>query len=155
MTSKERFFRTVERQPVDRLATWLGLPTSKSLPNLLKYFDVKTEKELRIKLGDDLYPVEISYHSETSSAIYAAFNFAKDFEGKVEERTLTAPGFFEDYEDSTKVNDFNWPDPAKYIDIEECKKVIDQLLREWQLWVLYGRHIFKILVPHLVWKPLL
>ena len=124
MNSLERFYATIERTQVDRPAIWLGLPTPKALPNLLKYFDVKTEKELRVKLGEDIYPIEMPYHSPTSNAIYAAFDFAKDFEGDEEERTLTAPGFFEDYEDLTKVNDFDWPDPAKYIDIEECKKVV-------------------------------
>ena len=27
--------------------------------------------------------------------------------------TLTAPGFFEDYTDPSKVDDFDWPDPEK------------------------------------------
>ncbi len=124
MTHLERFLNTIERKEVDRPATWLGLPTSKALPILLEYFDVKTEKELRVKLGEDIYPIEMPYHSPTSNAIYAAFDFAKDFEGDEEERTLTAPGFFEDYEDPTKVNDFDWPDPTKNINIEECKKVV-------------------------------
>ncbi len=124
MTGLERFLKTINREKVDRPATWLGLPTPKALPNLLKYFNVKSEKELRAKLCDDIFPVEMPYHSPTSNAIYAAFDFAKEFEGNEEERTLTAPGFFEDYEDPKKVDDFEWPYPSKYIDVEECKKVV-------------------------------
>ena len=45
-----------------------------------------------------------------------------------EHRTLTADGCFaqcEDLEDVEAVN-FPWPDPAKYIDPELCKQLVDE-----------------------------
>jgi len=125
MNHLERFYKTVERQPVDRPASWLGLPDKKAYTGLFEHFKVKNMDELRDKIDDDVYPVELPYHSPTSDAIYAAFDFAKNHEGATEDRTLTAPGFFEDYEDPSLINDFAWPDPEKYISIDECKKVVE------------------------------
>lgn len=124
----ERFYATIERKPVDRPASWLGLPVPKACDRLFDYFDVNSIEQLKQKLQDDIYPVEIPYHSPTSNAIYNAFDFAKTTEhsdpGK---RTLTAPGFFEDYSDPSRIDDFDWPDPSKYIDPLECKKVVEEV----------------------------
>lgn len=130
MNHIERFYKTVQRQPVDRPASWLGLPDKKAYEGLFKYFKVNSLDELREKIDDDVYPVEMPYHSPTSNAIYAAFDFAKNHQNSDENRTLTAPGFFEDYEDPSLVNDFDWPDPEKYISPDECKKVVDEALKD-------------------------
>ena len=126
MNHIERFYATVERKPVDRPASWLGLPVKSALPKLLEYFGVVSEDELKQVVDDDIYSVELPYHSPTSNAIYAAFDFAKEGGYNEEERTLTAPGFFEDYDDPSKVNDFDWPDPSKYIDSLECRRVVEE-----------------------------
>ncbi|MDX1285259.1 MAG: hypothetical protein R3182_09610 [Draconibacterium sp.] len=39
MTPKERFYATINNQPVDRPATWLGIPTPDAIPELFKYFE--------------------------------------------------------------------------------------------------------------------
>ena len=125
MNHIERFIRTVERQSVDRPASWLGLPDKKAHAKLFEHFNVSSIDELKRAIDDDVYPVELPYHSPASDAIYAAFDFAKQSHLNVDERTLTAPGFFEDYEDPDTVTDFDWPDPAKYISPAECKAVVD------------------------------
>lgn len=125
MNHIERFYATVERRAVDRPASWLGIPDPKAIPALYAHFGVQDMDGLKAALGDDVYPVEIPYHSPESNAIYAAFNFAKGGSINVEERTLTAPGFFEDYSDPEKIDDFPWPDPEKYIDPEECRRVVE------------------------------
>jgi len=125
MNHIERFYATIERKPVDRPASWLGLPVKSALPKLYECFGVSSEDELKRAVDDDIYTVELPYHSPTSNAIYAAFDFAKEGKCDEEERTLTAPGFFEDYDDPTKVNDFDWPDPLKYIDPAECRRVVE------------------------------
>jgi uroporphyrinogen decarboxylase len=96
MTSKERFHATVERRPVDRPASWLGIPAPAALPGLLEYFKAGNLAELRLAIGDDVDPVEMPYHSEFSNAIYMAFDFAKKGHLVNEERTLNSPGWFED-----------------------------------------------------------
>jgi len=125
MTHLERFLATVRREPVDRPATWLGLPDPAALPGLFKYFGVSNIRELKEKLDDDIWPVEIPYHSPCADVIQMALNFSKD--GSIPKfRTLTAPGFFEDYSDPEAVNLFDWPDPAKYIDPALCRKAVEE-----------------------------
>lgn len=55
-----------------------------------------------------------------------------------DERTLTAPGFFEDYEDPADVDKFDWPDPARYIDRNEAaamaKAVDEKYARMGVMW---------------------
>jgi uroporphyrinogen decarboxylase len=41
MDHKERFFATVNREPVDRPASWLGMPISASLPALFEHFGIQ------------------------------------------------------------------------------------------------------------------
>lgn len=127
MDHRERFYRTIERQPVDRPATWIGEPVHTAIPALLQHFGVASFTDLKKKVGDDVYHVNIPYQSPTSSHVASAFNFAKKqgINRDYEERTLTAPGFFEDYEDPAGVDDFDWPDPEKYIDPVKCREAVE------------------------------
>ena len=126
MEHKERFYATIERRPVDRPCSWLGLPDPAAHPGLFAYFGVQSIDELILKLDDDVYPVELPYHSPVADAIYAAFDFAKKAKIPREHRTLNAPGFFEGYIDPARVDDFDWPDPALYIDPHECRRAVER-----------------------------
>ncbi|MBQ3669125.1 MAG: methyltransferase [Clostridia bacterium] len=122
MTSKERFLATIERKRVDRPACWVGMPDQTSLPALYKYFGVSDMPSFKAKLGDDVYHIEPPYESDTASAIYAAFDwYCRGNVDKVN-RTLTTPGFFADSEDVSEVDEFNWPDPEKYMDPAEIER---------------------------------
>ena len=129
MNSIERFFATLEQKTVDRPACWLGDPTPEAVPALCDYYKVKDIKELKKVCGDDFYAVEIPYHSETCNAIFAAFDWYRNGSNvDTEHRTLTADGCFaecEDLEDIIAV-DFPWPDPEKYIDPEECRRLVEE-----------------------------
>ena len=122
MNSVERFYATVNREKVDRPAAWLGMPDIKAQPALFEYYGVKDMHELKLAIGDDFYAVEVPYQSPTASAIYAAFDWYMDGNVDAEERTLTADGCFKDAEDLEDLDFFEWPDPEKYIDVEECKR---------------------------------
>ena len=113
---------------MDRPASWLGIPAHAAIPALLDHFQVPDLDALRLKLGDDVYPVELPYHSPFSDAIYMAFDFAKSGHLVDEERTLNSPGFFEDMTDAAEVENFDWPDPAQYISPEECRAVVEAAL---------------------------
>jgi uroporphyrinogen decarboxylase len=124
MTHRERFFATISNRPVDRPASWLGLPVPAAIPGLMKYFQVSSIDELKIKLGDDIYPIEVPYNDPPSNHIACAFKFAKlSHDDTPDERTLTAPGFFEDYSDPADVEKFPWPDPAEHLDQEESRRL--------------------------------
>lgn len=125
MNSKERFLATVERKPVDRPAAWLGMPDIFSQPALFEYYGVKDMHELKLAVGDDFYAVEVPYQSPTASAIYAAFDWYMDGDVDAEDRTLTADGCFKDAEELEDLDFFEWPDPEKYINAEECRRRVE------------------------------
>jgi len=139
LTHKERFYATIKHQPVDRLASWLGLPVHAAEEALCSHFGVKTLDEIRQVIDDDVYPIEVPYNFPPSNHIACAFKFAKaEHLDSPDERTLTAPGFFEDYMDPADVDKFDWPDPAKYLDRDEAlrrvKSVDPQYVRMGILW---------------------
>ncbi len=117
MNHKERFFATIANEEVDRPASWLGLPVPDAEPGLFKHFKVNSVDELKQMIDDDIYPIEVPYNYPPSNHIACAFDFAKlKHDDTPDERTLTAPGFFEDFTDPADVDQFNWPDPEKYLD---------------------------------------
>ena len=123
MNHKERFFATIHHQPVDRPASWLGLPVPLAEPALMNHFGVKSIDEIRMVIDDDIYPIEVPYNYPPSNHIACAFNFAKRSHlDTPDERTLTSPGFFEDYSEVQDVEKFAWPDPAKYLDRDESQR---------------------------------
>ncbi len=139
LTHKERFLATINYEPVDRPASWLGLPVPQAENALTTHFKVKSIDDLRTTIDDDVYPIEVPYNYEPSNHIACAFKFAKvDHLDSPDERTLTAPGFFEDYTDPADVAKFDWPDPAKYLDREEslrrAKAVDPNYVRMGVMW---------------------
>lgn len=127
MNHRERFLATVNRQPVDRPASWLGLPTPQAIPGLLKYFKVNTIDELKRKIDDDVYPICVPYNNPPTNDIGCSLAFAKDGgAGGQAERTLTAPGFFEDMTDPALVETFPWPNPEEHIDFNKCRELAMQ-----------------------------
>jgi hypothetical protein len=72
MTRLERFLATAERRP----ATRLGIPDPRACPQLFDYFGVSDMRGLKARPDDDIYPVEMPYHSPSADAIYMALNFA-------------------------------------------------------------------------------
>jgi uroporphyrinogen decarboxylase len=141
MTKRERFLRTVERRDVDRPATWLGMPTDAALPQLLRHFRAKDLGELKLRIGDDVWPVDVPYHHPPSNHVACAFDFAKRQDGDYEERTLTDPGFFEGVEDPARVDDFSWPDPAEHMSAEACAAAVASAPRDCAvLGVMWSAH---------------
>ena len=131
MNLKERFIATIERRPVDRPASWLGIPATAALPALLAHFRVSDLAGLKQAIGDDVWPVELPYHSPFSDAIYMAFDFAKKGHIVNEERTLNSPGYFEDIADPALVENFNWPDPLQHISEAECRAVVAEVPEDY------------------------
>jgi uroporphyrinogen decarboxylase len=142
MNKKDRFFATIARQPVDRNASWLGLPTPAAMPGLMAFFGVDNVLSLKQKLDDDVYPIEMPYHAPGSNAIYTALNFARSGRHETDfERTLTAPGFFEDAEDPSEVSRFPWPDPAGHIPVAECQAQLKEVPEDYAvLGVIWSAH---------------
>jgi uroporphyrinogen decarboxylase len=141
MTRKERFLATIEGRAVDHPASWLGIPAAGALPRLLAHFHAADIHSLKAAVGDDLWPVELPYHSPFSDAIYMAFDFAKKGHIVNEERTLNCPGWFEDMTDPARVADFPWPEPAAHISQEECRAVVEAVPDDYAvLGVVWSAH---------------
>ena len=133
MDHKERFYATIERRPVDRPASWLGLPVPEAMEGLYREFRAGNMRELKRKIGDDIYPVEVPYHHPPLNHIACAFDFAQKNATTNWERTLTAPGFFEDFTDPARVEEFDWPDPAEHMDPGECRKAVEDAPQDYAL----------------------
>jgi uroporphyrinogen decarboxylase len=142
MNHKDRFLATIENAPVDRPASWLGLPVPSAEPGLKKYFGVKTMDELKTILDDDIYPVEVPYNYPPSNHIACSFDFAKrKHNDKPDDRTLTAPGFFEDYESPDDISKFSWPDPVKYLDREESNRRVRTVNKDYvKMGIMWSAH---------------
>ena len=141
MNHKERFFATINREPVDYPASWFGMPTSTALPGLFKYFRVELMEELKRKVDDDVFPINVPYHSAVANHIACAFPFAKQDAPDYENRTLTTPGFFEGFTDPERVDEFDWPDPEQFIDPVECRSAAEQTPADFaKLGVLWSAH---------------
>jgi uroporphyrinogen decarboxylase len=124
MLHKDRFLATIHYEKADRPASWLGLPVPSAEPALNRYFGVASVMELKKILDDDIIPIEVPYRCPPSNHIACAFDFAKNKHlDRPDNRTLTAPGFFEDYSDPDDVKKFNWPDPSKYLDRDESARL--------------------------------
>ena len=140
MTPKERFYATIKNEAIDRPATWLGLPTPDAVPGLLKYFDAGSIAEIKTKLEDDVWPVIVPYNNHPHYDIGCALEFAKKAVGggAQDERTLTAPGHFENMTDPDEVLKFNWPDPTDFMDPKEAliraKAIPEEYIRMGIMW---------------------
>lgn len=142
MNHKDRFFATIHHQSVDRPASWLGLPVPSAEPGLINYFGVHSIDQLRNAIDDDIYPIEVPYNYPPSNHIACAFNFAKlSHLDTPDERTLTAPGFFEDYSNASDIEKFDWPDPAKFLDrIESLRRVRSAPADRIKMGILWSAH---------------
>jgi uroporphyrinogen decarboxylase len=124
--SVERFYATIERQPVDRPAAWLGIPSLQAQPGLFAEYGVDNLHDLKLAVGDDFYSVAIPYKSEYSASISSAFDWYQDGKARIANRTLTADGCFKNCESEEDLAFFKWPEPEKYIDPDECRSLVDQ-----------------------------
>lgn len=139
MDSRERFYATINYEKVDRPASWIGLPVPAAEKELFAHFCVSSVSELKQKLDDDIWPIEVPFNCPPSNHIACAFPFAKARHNDTpDERTLTAPGFFEDYDDPADVDKFNWPDPTKMLLKEEslrlAKSIPSDKIRMGVMW---------------------
>ena len=139
MNHRDRFLATILYEPVDRPAAWLGMPVPAAEPGLKMHFGVNSMEDLKRIIDDDIYQIDVPYDYPPSNHIACAFDFAKTAHlDRPDERTLTAPGFFEDYDDPADVEKFNWPDPADYIDRTEARNraraIDDRYARMGVLW---------------------
>lgn len=128
MTRKERFLATVERREVDRPASWIGLPHQDMIPILYQHFGVSNSIELSEKLQDDLFAVAVPYNSPDTNLYHCAFRFSKlNKPGEPTIWSLSDPGVFEDVEDPAEIENFDWPDPEKYIDPQKCLEAVESI----------------------------
>ncbi len=147
MDHKERFYATLNREKVYRPASWLGLPHADAVPGLLKHFGVSNLTELRRRIDDDIYPIDLPYHSPVSDAITMAFDFSGKGHNEWDDYTLNAPGFFKEMNDPERVDEFDWPDPEKHIDPEECIQFVnnapDNVIRLGAIWSAHFQDVFS------------
>lgn len=123
MTGKERFLATIARKPVDRPAVWMSVPVGPEMDAMARLYGVKDWHELQLAAGDDVYAFDVPYDSGYASSIAAAFDWYQNGTNvDPEHRTLSADGCFKDAETLEDLAFFDWPDPRRYIDPDECRR---------------------------------
>ena len=141
MDHVDRFHATIGREEVDRPASWLGIPVRAARPGLFSHFKVGDMAGLKARLNDDVWDVEVPYNNPPSNHVACAFDFARGSTVDYEKRTLTTPGFFHDIDDPSRVDEFPWPDPADYVDPDECKAVVEAVPEGYAvLGILWSAH---------------
>jgi len=128
MNHKDRFYATINNAPVDYPASWLGLPAENAKYNLLRYFGVDSIDELKRIIDDDIYPILVPYDCPPANHISFALKFAKVEKA---ERNLNDAGFFEDYNDPSDLEKFDWPDPGKGLDRDEARRRAKSVDKEY------------------------
>lgn len=127
MNGRERFYAAAAREPLDRLPVWMSAPVGRELQIMCDYYGVKDWHELQVKAGDDVYAFDIPYNSGYATSIAAAFDWYQNGSNvDPEHRTLTADGCFKDAEELEDLEFFEWPDPTKYIDVNELKRRVNE-----------------------------
>jgi uroporphyrinogen decarboxylase len=118
------------------------MPVPAALDQLFKYFKVQNLRELKQKIETDIWEVDVPYNHPPNNHIAMAFDFPKGGQS-YEKRTLTAPGFFEDYRDPQKddIDAFDWPEPAEHIDSDECRRIVEVIPEDFAVMgVLWSAH---------------
>ncbi|WP_066627864.1 uroporphyrinogen decarboxylase family protein [Labilibacter marinus] len=142
MTPKERVLATINRQVVDYPASWLGLPVPPAIPNLYKYFNVDSIENLKRNIKDDVWPIEVPYNNAPFYDVGCALQFAPVQEhGTQDERTLTDPGFFMGKTDPAEIDNFDWPNPADFLDVEKAAKMVEEAPDEYfKMGIMWSAH---------------
>ncbi len=93
------------------------------MPGVISCLGVKYIEELKLKLNDDIWPVDVSYSSPYGNHIAGSFDVRQD-KSTDKHHTLTDPGYFEHISGPVEVEIFNRLDPVKFIDVEKsCRRV--------------------------------
>jgi uroporphyrinogen decarboxylase len=67
MNHRDRFLATIHYEPVDRPASWLGMPVPAAEPGLKKHFGVESMEGLKRLLDDDIYQIDVPYEYPPSN----------------------------------------------------------------------------------------
>ena len=106
MTGKERINRIINRQDVDRCGFWMGNPHPEALKIYNKYFEVKSFKELILKLNNDMV-----WFSANRYLLGAPLIMPRGLKAK---KTLSEGGLLQNAECIEDVDKIHWR-KAKYL----------------------------------------
>lgn len=141
MNRREQFYKTISYEDIEVPAFWLGIPTTNALPGLFKYFHVNSMIELKQKIKDNIWPIELPYHNPPTNHICCAFDFALGNNSGYEDRSLTGDGFFANATDMSIIEKFNWPDPLKHMDAKSNLQAVNEVPEDFiKLGVLWSAH---------------
>lgn len=121
VNSRARIKAIFAGEPADRCGLWLGNPHADTLRIYCEYFNVSSEEELRLALGDDIRwirPDRIgSYYHDSSGRT--------SFDRGFSTHTFGQNGPLAHCESIDQVDAFLWPDPA-HLRFDECMQVLEK-----------------------------
>ena len=118
MSGRDKILNIISRRNTDAPGYWKGNPHEDALKIYLEHFNVVSEEELSLLLGDDLRwrHAEPSYKHPEGKPIFDCYL------GE-EKKSLSQPGVFAECESIEEVDAFPWPD-LKYLDFSDYKETI-------------------------------
>ena len=129
MTSRKLIKDIINGNAVERCGFWMGHPHKDTWPLLFDYFQMDSENQIRAELNDDIVwmPGDHSYQSPEGAAI---FPNPRKGEG------LSCDGVFSECTDLSEVEEYPWPDPAKFdfSELIEKLKGCGEIYRMSGLW---------------------
>lgn len=118
MNGRDRIIDIINRRNTASPAYWKGNPHEDALDIYMNHFNVESEEDLAVLLGDDLRwrHAEPYYMHPEGKPIFDCYL------GK-EKKSHSQPGVFAQCESVSEVDEFPWPD-LKYLDFSEYREKI-------------------------------
>lgn len=126
MTGRERFLAIMNRES-RHCGFWHGNPNEASVDAIYRYFGVRDDFELGLKLGSTFRWIMPEHHSMWNTDARTMF----DVLGGKERTSLSQPGVFADCEDAAEIERHPWPEPEQ-CDFSETLEEIDRTIEAGQ-----------------------
>lgn len=137
MTSRERIRTIIAGEEPDRCGFWMGNPHPDSWPGLLSYFGVKTDEELRQKIGDDFrwIPAGAYLHPEGKGLFVIPGKYAHGTRGP-----------FADADTVADLDNYDWPE-ERYMDFTSTIAALEacgDYYRASGTWTPFYHHVMDL-----------
>jgi uroporphyrinogen decarboxylase len=142
MNSRERIKRLISGESADRCGFWLGNPWPESMQRYHRYFNTRTEEELRQKLGDDFRWI----HPQRFESTYQHPQGQPLFKEGLDKKSHGQAGPFADCESVAEVDAYEWPN-TDYLDFDEVISALEnagEVYRAGGFWTPFYHHLMDL-----------
>jgi uroporphyrinogen decarboxylase len=117
---RELIRRLIAGEPAERCGFWLGSPHPDTWPILHQHFGTRTERELRVKLGDDVAWICPQFYKDA----YRDSDGRELFDAGLDREKHGSVGPLAHAESQADVERFPWPNPD-YLNFDSCLRDLE------------------------------